>query len=124
MNLSLRSLTLSSSRRSDAKRPPLKKVGCLLPIWGYAYVKKFLEVALPTWLADGNLPAVSRMAPTEFVFLTSREDEIYHTRASRVQAALGDLRDHGSFHRSPDHRDQLLDDDYARLSRSYPRGGR
>src|SRR3984957_574920 len=61
----------------DDKRPPIKKIRCLLPIWGYAYVKKFLEVALPTWLADGNLPAVSRMAPTEFVFLTSREDEIY-----------------------------------------------
>jgi hypothetical protein len=58
-------------------RPPLKKIRCLVPIWGYAYVKKFLEVGLPTWLADGNLPAISRMVPTEFVLLTSREDEVY-----------------------------------------------
>jgi Methyltransferase domain len=61
----------------DVQRPPPKKVRCLLPIWGYDYVRKFLTVALPTWLADGNLPAVSRMLPTEFVFLTSREDELY-----------------------------------------------
>jgi 2-polyprenyl-3-methyl-5-hydroxy-6-metoxy-1,4-benzoquinol methylase len=68
------------------QRPALKKVVCLLPIWGNAYVRTFLEVALPTWLADGNLPAVSRMFPTEFVFLTSREDELY-------------LRSHPSFRR-------------------------
>jgi hypothetical protein len=61
----------------ESGRPPFKMIRCLLPIWGFAYVKNFLEVALPTWLADGNLPAVSRMAQTEFVFLTSREDEIY-----------------------------------------------
>jgi hypothetical protein len=70
-------------------RPPLKKVRCLLPIWGYAYVKKFLEFALPTWLADGNLPAVSRLLPTEFVLLTSREDEIYlraHPAFKRLSA--------------------------------------
>jgi hypothetical protein len=72
---------------SDNQRPPVKKICCLLPIWGYAYVKKFLEVALPTWLADGNLPTLSRMAPTEFIFLTSREDEIYiraHPRFKRL----------------------------------------
>ncbi len=63
--------------RQDVKRPPLERVRCLLPLWGYEYVRKFLEVALPTWLADGNLPAVSRMYPTEFVFLSGREDEIY-----------------------------------------------
>lgn len=59
------------------ERTPLKKICCLLPIWGHAYVRKFLEVALPTWFADGNLPAISRMAPAKFVLLTSREDEIY-----------------------------------------------
>jgi hypothetical protein len=64
-------------RRTAVERPPLKAIRCLVPIWGYAYVKKFLEVGLPTWLADGNLPAISRMAPTEVVLLTSREDEIY-----------------------------------------------
>ena len=71
------SIPESFRQAEPAGRPPLKKVCCLLPIWGYAYVRKFLEVALPTWLADGNVPAVSRMLPTEFVLLTSREDEIY-----------------------------------------------
>ena len=61
----------------SATRGPIKQIRCLLPVWGYAYVKRLLDVALPTWLAPGNLPAISRMAPTEFVFLTSREDEIY-----------------------------------------------
>jgi hypothetical protein len=60
-----------------AERPPIKAIRCLLPIWGHAYSRKFLEVALPTWLAAGNLPAISTIAPTEFVLLTSREDEIY-----------------------------------------------
>ena len=72
------SITNAFVKQTDhAERPPLKMVRCLLPIWGFAYVKNFLEVALPTWLADDNLPAVSRMVETEFVFLTSREDEIY-----------------------------------------------
>ena len=73
----------------NAERPPLKKIRCLLPIWGFSYVKNFLEVALPTWLADGNLPAVSRMVQTEFVFLTSREDELYlraHPGFKRISA--------------------------------------
>jgi Methyltransferase domain len=58
-------------------RGPVKQVSCLLPVWGYAYVRKFMELALPTWLAPGNLPAIAQLAATEFVFLTSREDELY-----------------------------------------------
>ena len=77
MNIQPAIIDTSVRQTVTVERPPLKKVRCLLPIWGYAYVKKFLEVALPTWFADGNLPAVSRMVPTEFVLLTSREDEIY-----------------------------------------------
>src|SRR5882757_1113757 len=68
---------MSDERRMPTEQKQITNIRCLVPIWGYAYVKKFLEVALPTWLADGNLPAVSRMMPTEFVLLTSREDEIY-----------------------------------------------
>jgi hypothetical protein len=64
-------------RAQTGDRPPPKQVLCLLPLWGFDYVKTFLDVALPTWLAEGNLPAVSGLVPTEFVFLTSREDEIY-----------------------------------------------
>lgn len=58
-------------------RAPLKAVRCLLPVWGYRYVRQFLEIGLPTWLAPGNLPALAAAVPTEFVLLTSREDELY-----------------------------------------------
>jgi hypothetical protein len=69
--------SMRDAKNASTERPSLKKIKCLVPVWGYAYIKKFLEVALPTWLADGNLPAVSRMAPTEIVLLTSRDDEPY-----------------------------------------------
>ena len=58
-------------------RPPPKYVRCLLPIWGYRFIRQFLDVGLPTWLAGGNLPALAARLPTEFVILTSREDETF-----------------------------------------------
>lgn len=71
----------NSAGLAEGARPaapgPIRQISCLLPVWGYAYIRKFMEVALPTWLAPGNLPAIAQMAPTEFVFLTSREDELY-----------------------------------------------
>lgn len=56
-------------------RPPPKQVRMLLPIWGHKYVRDFLNISLPTWLAPGNLPAVAETLPTELVLLTSRDDE-------------------------------------------------
>src|ERR1700677_4663204 len=53
------------------------KVTCLLPVWGLPYLRRFLTVALPTWLAPGNLPALVRELPAEMVILTTREDEAY-----------------------------------------------
>jgi hypothetical protein len=49
----------------------------LLPVWGYEYVRKFLEFSLPTLLAPGNVPAVAENLPCTFVILTSQEDEPY-----------------------------------------------
>src|SRR5258708_19535309 len=89
MNLQPSIMNSFGKKTKDGEKPPLKRIRCLLPVWGYAYAKKFLEVALPTWLADGNLPAISRMVPTEFVLLTSREDEIYiraHPSFKRLSA--------------------------------------
>ena len=77
MNIQPSAIAPSVGQGAAPERPPLKKICCLLPIWGYAYVRKFLEVGLPSWLAEGNLPAMTRMVPTEFILLTSREDEIY-----------------------------------------------
>ena len=47
----------------------------LLPVWGEAFIANFLRESLPTLLADGNLPALSKMLPTRFVFLTRKRDE-------------------------------------------------
>jgi hypothetical protein len=77
----------SVSGRRDAPR----QVTCLLPIWGLPYVRRFLTVALPTWLAPGNLPAVARLLPTELVILTTRNDEAYlrsHPAFRRLAAML------------------------------------
>jgi hypothetical protein len=46
----------------------------LLPVWGYRYVKQFLDFSLPTMLAPGNVPALAGMLPCTFVLLTSSAD--------------------------------------------------
>ena len=68
-----------AAQSTEAPRAPPKAVKCLLPIWGFKYVRQFLNVGLPTWLAPGNLPALAAALPTEFIILTSREDEVYLT---------------------------------------------
>jgi hypothetical protein len=89
MNISPGIIEASVRQPVTIERPPLRKIRCLVPIWGYRYIRTFLEVGLPSWLADGNLPAISRMVPTEFVLLTSREDESYlraHPAFKRLSA--------------------------------------
>lgn len=61
---------------SPLDRGPPKRIQFLLPIWGARYIRQFLQRGLPTWLADGNLPAVAKMLPTEFVLLTGRDDAL------------------------------------------------
>ena len=59
------------------KAPPPPRAGApkaiqlLLPVWGQDYIKQFLDICLPTLLAPGNLPALAKLLPCEFVFLTS-----------------------------------------------------
>lgn len=59
------------------RRPPLKSVRLLLPVWGHRYVRQFLEIGLPTLLAPGNVPALAQSLPSEFEILTSAADESY-----------------------------------------------
>jgi 2-polyprenyl-3-methyl-5-hydroxy-6-metoxy-1,4-benzoquinol methylase len=59
------------------RRPPPKSVTCVLPVWGFDFVRQFLEVGLRTMLAPGNVPALAAALPCSFVLLTSREDEAY-----------------------------------------------
>jgi 2-polyprenyl-3-methyl-5-hydroxy-6-metoxy-1,4-benzoquinol methylase len=57
------------------RRPPPKAIKVLVPVWGYKFVHRFFNFSLPTLLAPGNLPALARTLPTEFVFLTGRVEE-------------------------------------------------
>jgi 2-polyprenyl-3-methyl-5-hydroxy-6-metoxy-1,4-benzoquinol methylase len=85
------SLTLATLDTEAVTHTVARRVTCLLPIWGLPWVKRFLTVALPTWLAPGNLPAVAAKLPAEMVLLTAREDEIYlraHPAFRRLEAVL------------------------------------
>ena len=62
-------------RAVPERRPPAKWIKVLLPVWGYEFTQQFLNVSLPTLLAPGNLPALAKTLPTEFIFLTGRRDE-------------------------------------------------
>ncbi|MGD0151488.1 MAG: class I SAM-dependent methyltransferase [Xanthobacteraceae bacterium] len=63
--------------RTHELRSPPKAVRLLLCAWGYSYVRQFLEYSLPTMLAPGNIPALAAALPTEFVILTSVDDESF-----------------------------------------------
>jgi len=71
--------------RHERRAPPLA-IKVLLPVWGYSYVRQFLECGLPTLLAPGNVPALAAALPTEFIILTSSDDEAY-------------IREHAAFRR-------------------------
>ena len=60
--------------RANGRRTPPRAVRLLLPVWGYRYVRQFLEFSLPTMLAAGNVPALARALPCTFVLLTSKDD--------------------------------------------------
>ena len=50
------------------------RIKIVLPVWGSRFVRQFLEFALPTLLAPGNVPALAKALPCEFVLLTSGQD--------------------------------------------------
>lgn len=60
-------------------RPPPAAVKLLLPVWGYRYVSEFLEFGLPSLLAPGNIPALAKALPCEFLMMTSAEDAVVIT---------------------------------------------
>ncbi len=68
------------------RRGPPQTATLLLPVWGYSYVRQFLEWGLPTLLAPGNVPSVARSLPTQFIILTSADDERF-------------IREHAAFKR-------------------------
>src|SRR5271168_116970 len=65
----------AGGRPANLRRPPPKVVKCVLPVWGYKFVRQFLDVGLRTMLAPGNVPALAAALPCEFILLTRYEDE-------------------------------------------------
>lgn len=62
----------------------------LMPVWGETFVNYLLTFALPTLLAPGNLPWLPNRAQSQFIFLTTEEDEV-RIRASHLFAILDSL---------------------------------
>jgi hypothetical protein len=52
----------------------MKGVYVIIPVWGEAYTRRWLEFSLPSLLADGNLPAVAQRYSTKVLLYTTRED--------------------------------------------------
>jgi hypothetical protein len=60
---------------SVARQPKPTAVKVLLPVWGYRFVRQFLDFTLPTLLAPGNMPALASALPCQLVILTAEQDE-------------------------------------------------
>jgi hypothetical protein len=65
---------MSEALPRTTDRGPPRAARLLVPVWGYRYVKQFLEFSLPTMLSAGNVPALAKTLPCTFVFLTSADD--------------------------------------------------
>ena len=55
-------------------RPPPGDIEILLPVWGERYTHDFLELSLPSLMAPGNLPGLSRLGRCTFVLLAPAKD--------------------------------------------------
>src|SRR5688500_5375484 len=50
------------------------KTKFLTVVWGEAYIERFAELALPSFLAPGNLPALAAAVDLEVVIMTARRN--------------------------------------------------
>ncbi len=46
----------------------------LTVVWGEAYIRRFVTLSLPSFLAPGNLPALAQATDLELVIMTRRDD--------------------------------------------------
>lgn len=51
-----------------------RKVKFLTAVWGEAYIARFTDLALPSFIAPGNLPALAEATDLEVVIMTRRSD--------------------------------------------------
>src|SRR5262245_30950460 len=64
------------------------KVRFLCPIWGAPYIRRFLALSLPSFIAPGNLPALAELCDLEICILTVSMDEPVFSESS----AFGKLK--------------------------------
>lgn len=57
--------------------PAAEKINILIPVWGVAYVNKWIDISLPTLLASGNLPAMAAEYPTTVTLLSDERSFRY-----------------------------------------------
>src|SRR4051812_20070888 len=53
---------------------PPQNIQILLPVWGERYTRDFLDLCLPSLMAPGNIPALSRIGRCTFVLLAPARD--------------------------------------------------
>ena len=70
-------------------RLPPKDIQILLPVWGQRYTRDFLELCLPSLLAPGNVPGLSKLGPCTFVLLASAGDAEVIKRSPLWKRLLG-----------------------------------
>jgi hypothetical protein len=62
-------------------RLPPSSIQMLLPVWGEQYTRGFLDFCLPSLLAPGNIPALSKLAPSTLVLLTPARNAVIIKRS-------------------------------------------
>ena len=65
------------------------KARVIVVVWGEVYIDRFAAIALPSFLAPGNLPALAEATELEFLMMTSSEGESYfrtHAACRRLEA--------------------------------------
>ncbi len=61
------------------------KTKFLTTVWGEAYIARFASLALPSFLAPGNLPALAAATDLEIVIMTRHKDIAYFEEHSTFQ---------------------------------------
>jgi hypothetical protein len=70
-------------------RLPPKDIQILLPVWGQRYTRDFLELCLPSLLAPGNIPGLSKLGRCTFVLLAPARDAEVIERSPLWRLLLG-----------------------------------
>ena len=75
--------------QADGLKP---RVRMITPVWGAAYIERWLDLCLAAQRAEGNLPYLNRHTDFEMVVATRREDIAYMKGSPRFQAMTSGLR--------------------------------